>query len=137
MKSNASICCPVCKGGLVPVRLRCEACAVEVSGRFAGNEFATLGEDDLHFLRIFVVCEGRIRDMESALGVSYPTIKARLAKLKETLAASTPASAATTQAAASAAQTVEAPTAAVLKDLEAGRVTFDQAMARIRQIQNG
>src|SRR5437763_570969 len=55
-------------------------------GQFANNECTSLGEDDLHFLRIFVLCEGRIRDMESAMGVSYPTIKARMAQLKAALA---------------------------------------------------
>jgi hypothetical protein len=56
-----------------------------VDGEFALNEFARLSADDLQFLRLFVHLEGRIRDMESALGVSYPTIKARIAALKRTL----------------------------------------------------
>jgi hypothetical protein len=58
---------------------------VRVDGEFALNEFARLSVDDLQFLRLFVHLEGRIRDMESALGVSYPTIKARIAALKRTL----------------------------------------------------
>src|SRR5277367_5593843 len=86
MSIPAHIRCPACQGSLVPSALHCNACDLTVTGDFVTNEFASLGQDDLHFLRIFVHCEGRIRDMESALGVSYPTIKARLAKLKETLA---------------------------------------------------
>lgn len=121
----------------MPVALRCEACEVEVSGRFAMNEFAMLSEDDLHLLRIFVMCEGRIRDMESALGVSYPTIKARMASLREILATkrSEQTPVATAAARPAEAVTSEQSTAAVLKDLEGGRLTFDQAMERIKQIQ--
>jgi len=119
---------------MAPVALRCEACEVEVSGHFATNEFASLAEDDLHLLRIFVMYEGRIRDMESALGVSYPTIKSRLARLKETLASKRPAPQ-TPPHTPPAIPGAEQLTAAVLKDLEAGRLTFDQAMARLRQIQ--
>jgi hypothetical protein len=62
--------------------LRCADCGLEVATRYAGNEFAGLTDEQLHLLRIFVLCEGRIRDMEAALGVSYPTVKARLASLR-------------------------------------------------------
>jgi hypothetical protein len=98
-----------------------------VEGRFARNEFASLSAEDLHFLRIFVHCEGRIREMESALGVSYPTIKGRMAKLKEALAM-TPAT--------------EAPpaddrTAAILRELDAGRITFEEAMKQIKELREG
>src|SRR5262245_52103335 len=122
METRVSIRCPSCQGPLVPVKLRCASCDISVSGRFVANEFAGLSEDDLHFLRIFVRCEGAIKEMESALGVSYPTIKARLAKLKETL------------------QPPPAPvidTRAVLRELEAGRLTYEQAIGRIKQMQKG
>jgi len=74
--------CPACEGRLYPKLLRCADCGLEVSTRYAGNEFAELTDEQLHLLRIFVLCEGRIRDMEAALGVSYPTVKARLASLR-------------------------------------------------------
>ena len=129
MKIHSHILCPSCHGLLTPVKLHCDACGISVSGRFAQNEFATLGEDALHFLRIFVLCEGRIRDMESALGVSYPTIKARLAQLKTTLAAGRTAVSGETPAPR------ESSVVAVLKDLETGHVSYDEAMASIRKLQ--
>jgi hypothetical protein len=132
MKNNKAICCPACQGTMIPVTLRCDACDINVSGRFGGNEFAGLGEEDLHFLRIFVLCEGRIREMESALGVSYPTIKARLAQLKETLAAGSAGEAKPLVAETSRTLT---PSEAVLQELEAGRLTFDQAMQKLKLIQ--
>ena len=130
MKIHSHVLCPSCHGTLIPVRLHCEACGISVSGRFATNEFAALSEDDLHFLRIFVLCEGRIRDMESALGVSYPTIKARLAQLKSTLAAGRKAASDETP------EPRESSIAAVLKDLETGHISYDEAMASIRTLQS-
>ncbi len=77
--------CPACHGPLQIHALNCEPCAVVLSGSFAQNEFTLLDGDDLHFLRIFIQAEGRIRDMEAPLGWTYPTIRARLSKLKQRL----------------------------------------------------
>src|SRR5580658_5166987 len=89
MDSNLQ--CPNCHETLRPVELACEVCGIRVSGPFQLNEFATLGPEDLHFLRIFVRCEGRVREMEAALGLSYPTIRNRLTELKNKLQGSPPA----------------------------------------------
>lgn len=82
--------CPTCQMELTITALACKPCELRLEGHFvrtlsAGNEFSNLPDEDLHLLRIFVHCEGSIREMESALGVSYPTIKSRLAKLRENL----------------------------------------------------
>lgn len=127
MKTHGPIRCPACQGTLVPVKLHCPACDISVSGRFAVNEFAGLAEDDLHFLRIFVLCEGRIRDMESALGVSYPTIKGRMTHLKATLAAARPEPPQATEPAEA-----DLPAVAVLQELEAGRISYEQALERLK-----
>ena len=132
MDAHSHILCPACRGPMIPVKLYCDACDISVTGRFTGNEFAALGEDDLHFLRIFVLCEGRIRDMESAMGVSYPTIKARLAQLTAALGAARQALAGTHPAAPSAR---ELSVAAVLKDLETGHISAQKAMESIKKLQ--
>lgn len=44
-----------------------------------------LNSEQLHFLSVFVHCEGKIKDVEKALGVSYPTVKAKLAGLKNAM----------------------------------------------------
>lgn len=77
--------CPACKLPMQIEALHCEACDLRVEGHFRGNEFAHLPADQLQLLRVFVLCEGSIRDMEKALGVSYPTVKSRLAALRATL----------------------------------------------------
>ena len=121
--------CPACHGRLYPKRLACADCGLEVTTRYAANEFADLDAEQLHVLRIFVLCEGRIRDIEAALGVSYPTVKARLAALRDALGLSgenAPAPADT----ASRPDTVHA----VLDALQAGTLDYDAAMRRIRAL---
>jgi hypothetical protein len=129
MKSHPSISCPVCHGPMIPTELHCPGCEISVSGQFAANEFASLSEDELHFLRIFVLTEGHIRDMESALGVSYPTIKARMAQLKGSLMAARKA------AGEIPAEPREFSVAAILKDLEIGHISYEQAMESMRRLQ--
>lgn len=114
---------------MIPTELHCPGCEITVFGQFAANEFATLSEDELHFLRIFVLTEGHIRDMESALGVSYPTIKARLAQLKVSLTAARQA------AGEIPAEPRELSVAAILKDLETGHISYEQAMESMRRLQ--
>jgi hypothetical protein len=82
---DANIRCPSCGGQLYPRVLACDSCGLRVEGEFISNEFGALTPDELHFLRVFIYCEGRIRDMEAALGVSYPTVKGHLASIKEKL----------------------------------------------------
>ena len=82
---QATLRCPACEGRLFPRELECVDCGLHLQASYPRNEFARLDDDALHLLRIFVACEGRIRDMERALGVSYPTVKSRLAGLRETL----------------------------------------------------
>jgi hypothetical protein len=82
---DANVRCPSCNGQLYPRVLVCDSCGLKVEGEFVLNEFGSLTPNELHFLRVFIYCEGRIRDMEAALGVSYPTVKGHLASIKEKL----------------------------------------------------
>lgn len=127
---DSNLACPSCQSMLQPKLLVCPACDIKVEGPFQLNEFATLERDDLHFLRIFVRSEGRIRDMEAALGLSYPTIRARLTALKNKLAGEGEAEAAK----------AEAPgpdVSDVLEQLQAGKIPFDEAMKRIKRLRAG
>jgi hypothetical protein len=40
-----------------------------------------LAEEDLHFLRRFLLCSGSLKDLAAEYGVSYPTVRARLDRL--------------------------------------------------------
>jgi hypothetical protein len=41
----------------------------------------TLDDDDLQFLRRFLLAEGSLKDLAAGYGVSYPTIRGRLDRL--------------------------------------------------------
>jgi hypothetical protein len=128
---DANVRCPSCNGQLYPRVLVCDSCGVKVEGDFVMNEFGSLTPDELHFLRVFIHCEGRIRDMEAALGVSYPTVKGHLASIKEKLNLSGqpfPASA----VAPSAANGAEPSADDVLERLENGELSYKDAVKLLR-----
>ena len=75
---------------------------------------------------MFIHCEGRIRDMEAALGISYPTVKARIAELKARLASAAEASEAAPMGAR------DEDTRRILDLLEAGEIDYDEAMRRLQ-----
>lgn len=129
---HSNITCPVCQGLLRPKVLECSRCDVRVEGPFQLNEFASLSSEDLHFLRIFIRCEGRVREMEPALGLSYPTIRTRLTQLKNKLVQNLDVGEEDYEA-----ETEESSdTAKILADLEAGEITFEQAMKQIKKARN-
>ena len=131
-KIDANIRCPSCNGQLYPRVLVCDSCGLKVEGEFVLNEFDSLSPDELHFLRVFVQCEGRIRDMEAALGVSYPTVKGLLASIKDKLSQRSP------RFAASAPQSSEERGGGnetpdeILDRLEKGEINYKDAVRFLR-----
>ena len=123
--------CPACAGRLVPRELTCVDCGLLVQTRFRTNEFVDLDDDSLHLLRIFVACEGRIRDMERALGVSYPTVKSRLGRLRQALGVGRDQPASTRREAT---RSPAKRRAAVLDSLESGEIDFEEAMRMIANL---
>lgn len=124
--------CPSCHGRMQVRSMGCEHCALEVNGRFEGNEFASLSPEHLQLLRVFVLCEGRIREMEKVLGVSYPTVKNRVAALRVALglddaAVAAPVTEVDPQDAA----------LAVLDALERGDLAPDEAAMALARVREG
>jgi len=79
------IACPLCGAQMVINELKCSGCNVRVKGDFSPCEFCQLSEQDYDFLKVFLRTQGRITDIEKILGISYPTIKAKIDKLLEAL----------------------------------------------------
>lgn len=67
--------CPVCGESMVVTKLRCSHCGTELSGEFSPCRFCRLEEKHLQFVETFLRCRGSIKEVERALGVSYPTVK--------------------------------------------------------------
>jgi|WetSurMetagenome_2_1015567.scaffolds.fasta_scaffold639870_1 hypothetical protein len=126
-KIDANVRCPSCQGPLYPRVLVCDDCGLKVEGQFVTNEFGALTPDEMHFLRVFIRCEGRIRDMEAALGVSYPTVKAHLASIKEKLDLSERPQAAPAPAAGT----------DILEALESGKIPYKEAIRLLRAKKKG
>ena len=54
------------------------ACNASLRGTFGSAPLARLPAEHQRFVETFVLCRGIIRDVERELGVSYPTVRARL-----------------------------------------------------------
>jgi len=77
--------CPVCAGELAVTRLRCGGCGTTIEGEFGVGRFARLTRDQTALLESFLRSRGNLRDMERELGISYPTVRARVEALVRAL----------------------------------------------------
>lgn len=59
-------------------RIKCEHCSSAVEGHFELGWPGALSPEQLRFVKVFLVCRGKIKDVEAALGLSYPTVVSRL-----------------------------------------------------------
>jgi hypothetical protein len=77
--------CPVCSGELAVTRLRCGSCGTTLEGEFSVGRFARLTRDQTALLESFLRSRGNLRDIERELGISYPTVRARVETLVRAL----------------------------------------------------
>ncbi|HEX5827473.1 MAG TPA: DUF2089 domain-containing protein [Candidatus Limnocylindrales bacterium] len=70
--------CPVCARELAVTRLRCGECGTTIEGEFSVGRFGRLTREQLQVLESFLRSRGNLRDMERELGISYPTVRARV-----------------------------------------------------------
>ena len=77
--------CPVCAGELAVTRLRCGTCGTTLEGEFSVGRFASLSREQTQVLESFLRSRGNLRDMERELGISYPTVRARVEALVRAL----------------------------------------------------
>lgn len=77
--------CPVCANELVVTRLRCGECGTTIEGEFSVGRFGRLTREQTTLLESFLRSRGNLRDMERELGISYPTVRARVEALVRAL----------------------------------------------------
>lgn len=77
--------CPVCGQTLAVTRLHCRNCETTIEGNFAIGVFERLDPDQLAFAATFIDCGGKLNCMETKLGLSYPTLRARLNELRRAM----------------------------------------------------
>ena len=77
--------CPVCASELAVTRLHCRSCGTTLEGDFSVGRFGRLSREQLVLLESFLRSRGNLRDMERELGISYPTVRARVEALVRAL----------------------------------------------------
>jgi hypothetical protein len=77
--------CPVCSNELTITRLHCGSCGTTLEGDFSVGRFGRLNRDQLALLESFLRSRGNLREMERELGISYPTVRARVEALVRAL----------------------------------------------------
>ena len=66
-------------------RVRLTGKDIAIEGAFTPPRLARLSAEDQVFVAAFVRSHGSIKEMEQVFGVSYPTIKNRLARIADSL----------------------------------------------------
>ena len=120
--------CPSCDGNLTVARLDCPDCSISIEGEFAPPALLKLTGAQIDFIEVFIKNRGVIREVERELGVSYPTVRARLDEVIAALGYS--AKSATD---ASAADDSGSRRRSVLADLKDGKLTPDEALAALNE----
>jgi len=70
--------CPICSSNLKIIKLKCNKCGTVIENDFEFSKFEFLEEEHLSFIEVFLKCRGNIKDVEKELGISYPTVRAKL-----------------------------------------------------------
>ncbi|MFC0300298.1 DUF2089 domain-containing protein [Virgibacillus soli] len=77
--------CPICSNTLTITKLHCQHCHTTIENDFKFSRISQLSEDQLHFVEVFLVSRGNIKEVEKELGVSYPTVRGKLNDIISTL----------------------------------------------------
>jgi hypothetical protein len=85
MPHDAIATCPICSGELAVTRLHCRSCGTTLEGDFNVGRFARLSRDQFALLESFLRSKGNLKEMERELGISYPTVRARVDALLRAL----------------------------------------------------
>ena len=121
--------CPSCEGELIVRELYCPTCDIQIRGSFAAPspvaQSLNLSEEQRAFLRLFVLSRGNLSDVERSLGVSYPTVRA---KLDDLIAAFSEESGATEP------ESEELDREEILARVADGRLSPDEGMSMLRRL---
>ena len=119
--------CPVCSDEMRVVRLRCRGCETAIDGSFELAHFLRLTPEQLYFVETFIRNRGKIKDVEEELGISYPTVVARLDEVLAALG----------YEAVRNEEEVQETRRQILDELSEGRIDAGEAAKRLREAQGG
>ncbi len=124
---------PVTGDPLVITRLEGPTTGIAIEGRFSfgsGSRLDTLSPEHLAFVEVFLKNRGIIKDVEAELGISYPTVRARLDEVIRAMGYAPYPDAA--PPAEGAALSPEEERRALLADVAAGRIPAREAAFYLR-----
>jgi hypothetical protein len=124
--------CPSCGGQLEITEVRCTQCDTRVQARYRPCDFCGLSEEQSTFLRIFLTSRGNLSEVEKRLGVSYPTVRAKLDEVIARLGALEPVSQPAPQPAPQASDGSERR--AILDAVARGEISAAEGVTRIRAL---
>jgi hypothetical protein len=114
--------CPSCNGDLAVSKLRCHSCDIAIEGDFGVPALLRLNRAQLDFVEVFLKNRGNIREVERELGVSYPTVRARLDEVLDAIGFNLASRAADDR------DDDPGSRRAVLEQLSAGKISPEEAM---------
>lgn len=105
---------------MVVEKVRLTESQIAIEGQFELPQLAQLSHEDQVFIIAFVKSHGSIKEMEEIFGLSYPSIKNRLNKISEKLTLVE--------------QNPKITKADILKQLERGEISTNEALERIKKL---
>ncbi|GGH86641.1 hypothetical protein JOD43_003528 [Pullulanibacillus pueri] len=111
--------CPVCNEALTITKLQCTHCHTTIENEFQLSKLASLSQEQLYFVETFLKCRGNIKEVEKELGISYPTVRAKLNDIVEGLGYTK--------------QKSQESESKVISMLEAGEITPDEAIKMLKK----
>ncbi len=112
--------CPVCNSTLEIKEYHCTKCDTTIRGNFEVGDLASLSATQQEFVKTFICNQGNIKEVEKALGISYPTVKNRLTEIVNVLCPS------------SNIENKEFSTS-VLDEIDRGEISVEEAIKKIKK----
>lgn len=109
---------------MVVTKLQCRGCGSELSGFFGLERIYQLGAEQRAFLELFIKNRGNVMKVGEEMGISYPTARNRLSEIITALGYEAPEE---PEPGIS-----EEERRAILEELAQGRISSEDAVARLR-----
>ena len=109
--------CPICNIDLEIREYYCPSCDITIKGSFSQSELGALTLSQQEFVKVFLISQGNIKEVEKRLNISYPTVKSRLAEVVAVISN----------------ESKNSRISNILDDIEKGALSVDQAIETIKQ----
>lgn len=126
--------CPSCGGALVITECRCPACQLELRGEFRSGSLGAFSDEQMAFIRVFLLARGNLSEVEKVLGISYPTIRNKLDEIIRVLERPEGQPEPASRARMPQASPTEDEKKAILQQVAAGTLSTAEAMLKIKQL---